>query len=56
MNAFFKTLFGDWLNLGFVAVVVAIELAMIHTGYSAQAGYVTPLVILGGVGFLATRQ
>lgn len=55
MNAFFKTLFGDWLNLGFVAVVVAVEFLLVHTGFGAEAGYVTPIIVMGGVSWLATR-
>lgn len=53
MKAFFKTLFGDWLNLGFVAVVVAVEYGLVQAGYGSQAGYVTPVVIMAGVGWLA---
>ena len=55
MKAFFKTLFGDWWNLGFVALVVAFEVALTRTGFTAVAGIVVPVVILGGVTWLATR-
>jgi hypothetical protein len=55
MKAFFKTLFGDWLNLGFVAAVVAVEVALVRSGYVLQASVVVPLFIMGGVGLLATR-
>ena len=55
MKAFFKTLFGDWVNLSFVAVVVAIELGLVHTGHSPEAGIAVPLVIMAGIGWLATR-
>ena len=55
MKAFFKTLFGDWVNLGFVTLVVAIEMGLVKAGYADQAGIVTPLFILAGVGWLATR-
>lgn len=55
MKAFFKTLFGDWLNLGFVAVVVALEAALTHTGFTAEVGIAVPLLIMAGVAWLATR-
>lgn len=55
MKAFFKTLFGDWVNLSFVAVVVAVELGLARTGHAADAGIVVPLVIMAGIGWLATR-
>ncbi len=55
MKAFFKTLFGDWVNLGFVVVIVAIELGLVKTGHADQAGIVAPLFILAGVGWLAAR-
>lgn len=55
MKAFFKTLFGDWLNLGFVAVVVAVEAVLVQTGHTLEASVVVPLLVMGGVGWLATR-
>lgn len=55
MRAFFKTLFGDWWNLGFIAVVVAFEAALTHTGYTAEAGIAVPILIMAGVAWLATR-
>ncbi len=55
MKAFFKTLFGDWVNLGFVTVVIAVEMGLIKAGYADHVGEVTPLLILAGVGWLATR-
>ena len=55
MKAFFKTLFGDWVNLSFVAVVVAIELGMARSGHAAEVGIAVPLVIMAGIGWLATR-
>ena len=55
MKAFFKTLFGDWVNLGFVTVVIAVEMGLIEAGYADHAGEVTPLLILAGVGWLAAR-
>lgn len=55
MKALFKTLFGDWVNLGFVACVVALEFALVRSGHGAQAGLAVPLVILAGVGALARR-
>jgi hypothetical protein len=55
MKAFFKTLFGDWVNLSFVAIVVAIELELVRTGHAPEAGIVVPLVIMAGIGWLARR-
>ena len=55
MNPFFKTLFGDWVNLGFVAAVVAVEYALVDTHHAAQAGVAIPLLILAGVSWLARR-
>ncbi|WP_158227119.1 hypothetical protein [Mangrovitalea sediminis] len=55
MKALFKTLFGDWINLGFVILLVALEFALVRAGYPSQAGLAVPLVILGGVSVLARR-
>lgn len=55
MRAFFKTLFGDWLNLGFVGLVVALTAALTQAGYTAAASVAVPIVILAGVAWLATR-
>ena len=55
MKAFFKTLFGDWLNLGFVAVVIALEVALVRGGLAHYAAVAVPIVIMGGVGWLARR-
>lgn len=55
MKAFFKTLFGDWLNLGFVALVMVVELALVRAGYVHQADLLVPLFIMLGVSWLATR-
>lgn len=55
MKAFFKTLFGDWLNLGFVALVIVFEAVMIHGGLTLAASIAVPVVIMAGVGWLATR-
>ena len=55
MKAFFKTLFGDWINLGFVAAVVALEAVLVNLGFTTQAGLITPLVILLGISWLATN-
>lgn len=55
MRAFFKTLFGDWLNLGFVALVVALTAALAQAGFTVVASVLVPVVILAGVAWLATR-
>lgn len=55
MKALFKTLFGDGLNIGLVMAVLAVEALLVYSGYSRDAGVVVPLVILSGVGWLATR-
>ena len=55
MRALLKALVGDWVNLGFVAFVVAVEAALVQTGFSGVAAIIVPFVILGGVAWLATR-
>lgn len=55
MKAFFKTLFGDLHNLGFVAAVVAVAALMIHLGAADAAPYTTPAIILAGTAWFAKR-
>ena len=55
MKAMFKTLFGDTTNLAFVAVVLALEVLLVHGGLARDAAFALPVVILAGVGWLATR-
>ncbi len=55
MKAFFKTLFGDFRNLGFVAAVVGLAALMIHFGAGDAAPYTTPALILAGTAWFAVR-
>ncbi|MBU6296983.1 MAG: hypothetical protein KGJ79_13980 [Alphaproteobacteria bacterium] len=55
MNAFFKTLFGDFYNLAFVGCVVAIAALMVHFGQTRQAVYVVPVLLLAGTTWFARR-
>ena len=55
MQAFFKTLFGDLYNLVFVLVLVGAAALMVHLGYGKDAVYALPALLLGGVGWFATR-
>lgn len=55
MAAFFKTLFGDARNIAVVAVLLAIEVFLVHTGHGAAAILTVPVATLAGVAWLATR-
>jgi hypothetical protein len=55
MKALFKTLFGDITNMVFVAVVLGLEVLLVHNGYARDAAFAVPVVILAGMGWLATR-
>lgn len=55
MNAFFKTLFGDLHNLGFVLLAVALTALLVHAGRAREAACVLPLLLLGGAYWLAQR-
>ncbi|MGA7802815.1 MAG: hypothetical protein WCC36_18605 [Gammaproteobacteria bacterium] len=55
MKAFFKTLFGDLVNMGFVAGVLAVEALLVYSGHAGDAALVVPLLILAGVAWLAIR-
>ncbi len=53
MKAFVKTLFGDAHNITVVAIILAVEVALIQSGHPAAAAYLVPPLTLGGVGWLA---
>ena len=55
MKALIKTLFGDGANVGFVAIVLAMETLLVYSGHPGDAAVAVPMVILGGVAWLATR-
>ena len=55
MKAFFKTLFGDWSTLGLIGAVLVIEWALVRAGYPHQGALTLPVLILGGVAWLARR-
>lgn len=55
MKALFKTLFGDRTNIAFVAAVLALEALLVHSGHARDAAFAVPVVILAGMGWLATR-
>lgn len=55
MKAFFKTLFGDWINLSVVAVIVATAIGLVHTSLVHQSDLAIPPLVLASVGWLAMR-
>jgi hypothetical protein len=55
MKAFCKTLYGDTRNLSVVVGLVLVEFILVRAGYGHEAAYVTPLLGLGGVAWLAPR-
>ena len=55
MNAFFKTLFGDFANLALVSAVVGAAALMVHFGAGKDAVYAVPAVLLLGAGWFAMR-
>ncbi|MDE2463995.1 MAG: hypothetical protein KGO02_09820 [Alphaproteobacteria bacterium] len=55
MNAFFKTLFGDLYNLGFVAAVVALTALLVHVGLAKDAAFIMPATLLLGAAVFARR-
>jgi hypothetical protein len=55
MGPFIKTLFGDARNVAVVAILLAIEAVLIHTGHGREATILVPLATLVGVAWLAPR-
>lgn len=55
MAPFLKTLFGDVRNVAVVAVLLAVEVVLIHTGHGREAVIVVPLATMAGVTWLAPR-
>lgn len=55
MAPFLKTLFGDMRNVAVVAVLLAIEVVLVRTGYTREAVILVPLATMAGVTWLALR-
>ena len=55
MGPFLKTLFGDARNVAVVAVLLAIEVVLVHTGHGREATVLVPLATMAGVAWLAPR-
>ena len=55
MGPFLKTLFGDARNVVVVAVLLAVEALLIHTGHGREATIQMPLATMAGVAWLAPR-
>lgn len=55
MKAFFKTLFGDLYNLGFVTAVVLLTAGLVHLGLARDAVYAMPATLLLGAAVFARR-
>jgi hypothetical protein len=55
MSGFFKTLFGDAATMTAVAVVMAAEVALVAADRTALAAFAIPVVVLGGIAWLAGR-
>jgi hypothetical protein len=55
MAPFFKTLFGDVRNIAVVAILLAIEIVLAHTGHGREAIIVVPLATMAGVTWLTPR-
>ena len=55
MGPFLKTLFGDARNVAVVAVLLAVEAVLIHTGHGREATILVPLATMAGVAWLAPR-
>lgn len=55
MSAFLKTLFGDLGTVAVVGIVMSTESLFIVADHVASAVFLVPLLVLGGVAWLATR-
>ena len=55
MNAFFKTLFGDLYNLGFVGCAVGVAALLVHSGQTQEVAYAVPVMLLAGTAWFARR-
>lgn len=55
MAPFLKTLFGAVRNVAVVAMLLALEVVLVHAGYAREAAIVVPLVTMAGVAWLAPR-
>lgn len=55
MGPFIKTLFGDARNVGVVAAIVMLELALVRSGLGREAVFLVPVAAIGGVAWLARQ-
>ncbi len=55
MGPFLKTLFGDVRNVAVVAMLLALEVVLVHTGHGRGATILVPLATMAGVAWLAPR-
>ena len=55
MAPFLKTLFGDARNVAVVAVLLAIEAALVHAVHGREATVLVPLATMAGVTWLVPR-
>ena len=55
MSAFLKTLFGDLGTVAVVGIVMSTETLFVATGHISSAVVFIPLLVLGGIAWLATR-
>jgi hypothetical protein len=55
MSAFLKTLFGDLGTVSVVGIVMSSENLFASTGHVSSAVVFIPLLVLGGIAWLATR-
>lgn len=53
MKAFFKTLFGDWRTILVVAVSLGAAGLVFIGPYSEASGFLLPILLLAGSGWLA---
>jgi hypothetical protein len=56
MKTFLKALFGDAANVAVVAIVMAVELAMVAANEAAAAALIVPPLLLCGAAWLSTRR
>lgn len=55
MKALVKTLVGDRRNVAVVALIVAIEVLLVHLGVARDATVAVPPLVLAGIAWLAIK-
>ena len=55
MSAFLRTLFGDTRTMSLTVIVVGIEQLLVSIGEVHSAAYLVPVLVIGGVAWLATQ-